>query len=201
MKIGVDLDGPVYPFAECLWAWCVKNGIKYGPQPTTQSWNFFTEEGWGESLEWYLETCGTAAEAGHLFASQEPHPGAVETLHKLREDGHTLHIMTFRTFPGAVRNTDGWLAKHNVPFDSLSFTKDKTIVPVDIMIEDNVDNARALQKAGTLAVIVDRNWNQEWLGARVGDRNGPRENDWKEFYEFVRNVSDYEEELLQAVPV
>lgn len=188
MKIGVDLDGPLYPFEYCLWDWCIKQGIREGAIPQTTTWNFFEEPGWDADLEWYKKITAEASEAGHLFYSQDPHPGAVEGMYKLREHGHTLHIMTYRIFPGAVNNTDRWLAKHNVPFDSLSFTKDKTLIPVDVMIEDNVDNAAALEDAGTIPVIVDRNWNQNWDGPRVGDRNGPREDDWKQFVAFVDEI-------------
>jgi hypothetical protein len=130
-----------------------------------------------------------ASAAGHLFFSQEPHDGAVEGLHKLRELGHTLHIMTYRIFPGAINNTDRWLEKHGVPFDSLSFTKDKTIVPVHVMIEDNVENARILRDNGTVAVVVNRAWNQEWDGIRIGQ--DPEVPEWEEFVDFVNYLAQW----------
>lgn len=198
MKIGIDLDGPIYPFEYCLWDWCVNNGIREGDIPATTTWNFFEEPGWDADLAWYKEQTAAASTAGHLFYSQEPHPGAVEGLHDLRDRGHTLHIMTYRIFPGAVNNTDRWLAKYDIPFDSLSFTKDKTLIPVAIMIEDNVDNARSLDDAGIIPVIVDRAWNQDWEGPRVGDRNGPREDDWKEFVQIVDGLQVYIDEWMAA---
>lgn len=192
MKIGIDLDGPLYPFEYCLWDWCVQQGHRSGPIPKTTTWNFFEEPGWDGDLEWYKKMTAEASEAGHLFYSQEPHKGSVEGLHALRELGHTLHIMTYRIFPGAINNTDRWLAKHHVPFDSLSFTKDKTIVPVHMMIEDNVDNAILLEYAGVLPVIVDRPWNQHWNGTRVGDREDPNCDEWSEFVALVNYVAQWE---------
>lgn len=190
MKIGIDLDGPLYPFGECLWEWCVTQGLKEGEMPVTTTWNFFKDD-WGHDLDWYMEHCTAAAAAGHLFYSQEPHPGAIEGMNALRERGHTLHIMTYRMFSGAVNNTERWLVKHNVPFDSLSFTKDKTLIPVEVMIEDNVDNANSLAEAGVIPVIVDRPWNKEWDGPRVGYDTEGTENDWPQFVEIVDGLEQY----------
>lgn len=193
MKIGIDLDGPLYPFEYCFWDGVVKLGLKSGEMPKTKTWNFFTEPGYDESLEWYLDACHKLSESGHLFMSQKPHRGAVEGMKRIKEMGHSIHIMTFRMFPGAVNNTEQWLMKHEVPFDSLSFTKDKTIVPVHFMIEDNVDNAIALRESGAIPVVVDRAWNQEWDGIRVGDKEDPENADeWQEFTDMINYASQWE---------
>lgn len=191
MKIGVDLDGPVYQFEKCLWDWRWSDWEgEVPPLPQTKTWNFFEEPGWDSTLDDYLRWCHEASEAGHLFNSQPPHPGAVEGIQGLKEDGHSIHIMTYRMFPGAIANTEAFLRKWDIPFDTISWTKDKTLVPVEIMIEDNVENAQALTDAGTIAVIVDRPWNQEWDGYRVGNYEGPREQDWEQFIDLVDLFSD-----------
>ncbi len=193
LRIGVDMDGPVYQFEKCLWVWKNRKLRAHGeipPVPQTQTWNFFEEPGWDATLEDYLKWCNEASAAGHLFNSQPPHPGAVQGIKALKERGHTIHIMTYRMFPGAIANTAAFIEKWDIPFDTISWTKDKTLVPVDIMIEDNVGNAEALHDAGVIAVIVDRPWNQEWQGYRVGDLNGPRENDWSQFIDFVDLITE-----------
>lgn len=79
-----------------------------------------------------------------------------------REQGHTIHIVTHRNDFGAkgIRSTCEWLSRWCVPYDTLSFAKDKTSVPVDVFIEDNVDNVLALQSAGVVAVLMTRSWNE-----------------------------------------
>lgn len=170
-RVGVDLDGVLYDFgaafrdymiSEHSWKpeWCV----------LPKRWEFY--EDWGISLAGFKRLCHDAADKGVLWNKSGPIMGwsDVEALCELRDAGHTIHIVTHRGF-GSHRSasheaTARWLGQFKVPYDTLTFSGDKTIIKTDFFIEDNVDNYLALEKAGCRSVLITRPWN-EHLGDAV----------------------------------
>lgn len=68
------------------------------------------------------------------YSEVRPKPGAIQTLHKLKEDGHEIIIYTARnmlTFNGNIgkinanvgKITLDWLKSYNIPFDEIVFGK------------------------------------------------------------------------------
>lgn len=184
MKIGVDCDGILYDFVASLQHFLTKyRGWSRFDLPDALSWNFWDDQ-WSMTLEEFLDYCADGVDSGVVFKWGDPEVHSVEVLEALREDGHTLHVVTNRSFGSrSVENTESWLVEHGVPFDTLTFSKDKTVVPVDIFIEDNVDNYNALVDAGVCAVMFDRPWNQDKEDAH-------RVYDWWEFYDFVQDIHE-----------
>lgn len=160
LRIGVDIDDVLYPWYDQAHAASVAAGITNGRTPST--WAPFEDYGCSDQ-EWYDALSAPTLDGSLYFA--DPIPGAVEAMHQLTECGHVLHLVTAR---GALANgnlirkhTIDWLAAHGIPFESLTFSRDKTIVDVDVFIEDHPKNAEALAKVGRTVILIDRPYNQQ----------------------------------------
>jgi capsule biosynthesis phosphatase len=77
--------------------------------------------------------CHIKKESEH-YSDVEPLPGAVETLQKLKSEGHYIIIMTARNMRTHNNNVGKivanqstvvieWLKKHQIPFDEIHFGK------------------------------------------------------------------------------
>lgn len=164
LSIGLDLDGVVYDFvrAHRNYLMNTRDDLSVADLPEPSSWNVW--EHWQISrVEWQQSFAAGVAEraiftGGHRYA----YDGAIAAVRQLADAGHTIHVVTHRP-PEAVALTAEWLAEVGLPFTSLTFAKDKSTVPVDVMIEDNVDNALAVVAAGSRAILMDRPWNRRWV--------------------------------------
>lgn len=178
-RIGVDLDGVCYGFTDSLRQYMVDHK-GYDPKdlPDSTSWDFHKVD-WNWTTEEFLQHFAAGVDAGVVFLHGAPEEGTVKYIRKLREDGHSIHIITHRAVgTKSVQNTGEWLAREEIPFDSLTFSADKTVVKTDYFIEDNVDNFLALEAAGTRPVLMRRPWNSYF--------DTPYEvTTWEQFYEFV----------------
>lgn len=90
----------------------------------------------------------------------------VDILNTIKHNGYLIHITTHQ-YHGLEKYTVNWLHKNNIPYDYMSFVKDKTLVYGDVMIEDALHNLEASKKIGEQTICVDRPWNQEWVGPRI----------------------------------
>jgi 5'(3')-deoxyribonucleotidase len=154
MRIGVDLDGVVYDFVGALRDYLVEVH-SYDPahlkSPTT--WAFGPE--WGLTEEEFNHHCDEATDAEWLFVYGDPIPGAHSAISYLREQGHSIHIITARNFgTKSESNTRIWLDRHNFPRQSLTFAHDKTILDADIFIDDKRSNIDGLNAAGKYARLL-----------------------------------------------
>ena len=162
MRVGFDLDGVWYDFRKAHSEFEIARGNTHCTiEAADPGWDYF--EGWGMSLDQWIASYLDGVDAGTLLRYGDPLPGAVESSRQLAAMGHTIHIVTDRsvgTDAGASsRATAAWLADHGFAFHSLTFSKDKTVVPVDVFIEDRLENADALNAAGTLCYLINRTWN------------------------------------------
>ena len=186
MRVGFDLDGVLYNFGDSVKRYLDFTGQghiwKSGPTKDAY-WDFYKD--WGWTGKQFVEFCNEGADAGFIFTGPA-RDGAVETVNEIKDMGHTIHIITDRNFGSCPStshsNTTQWLRQHGIPFDSLTFTADKTIVRVDTMIEDKLENYDALEAIGTPTVLINRQWNK--------DPNGPwrrRINELSEYVDFVKD--------------
>ncbi len=160
IRVGVDLDGVVYDFTEAMRSYlAIYHGYDRAKLPDPPQWH--TWESWGLTQAQFTDYFAQGVEAGHVWWTGEPEPGAVDALEDLRNEGHTIHIVTHRNNMGAtgMANTSLWLEQHCVPYDSLTFSRFKTDLKTDIFLEDNVDNYLALEVSGVVPVLMDRPWN------------------------------------------
>ena len=163
-RVGIDLDGVCYDFANSLREYLVYYGIRQWHEcPPTTRWEFY--EDWGFTLDEFLEHCNEGVYRGFVFTIGAPYLGTAEALGNLWDRGHSLHVITDRPFgrdgvtsEGATRS---WLNRHHLPFDSLHFTSNKAMVRVDYMIDDKIENYDALDDFGSKTYLLDRPWNQD----------------------------------------
>ena len=165
MRIGIDLDGVCFDFADSLRRYLYatqQNGNLTISEGEPNQWDFYHD--WGLSVEEFVQMCHDGADAGYVFRGdcRDMAPSAINFIKSL---GHTIHIITdrqFGTYPAVShRNTREWLEQHDIKYDTLTFSADKTAVKTDMFIEDKLENYDALVSAGVDCYLVDRPWNQD----------------------------------------
>lgn len=169
-RIGIDLDGVAYDFAASLKAYLESlGGLRDYPEP--KRWEFY--EDWGFDLHGFLRLCHDGVDAGIIFTHGDPYPNTREAFDRIKAAGHTIHIVTDRSFGtngASEAATRAWLDRHELPFDSLTFTSDKTIVKLDRMVDDKPQNVEDLSCAGVETYMLTRSWNRDYpYTARVLD--------------------------------
>lgn len=178
-RVGVDLDGVCYNFSASVREYLALTGWPHAcPEPTR--WEFY--EDWGLGLGAFLDACNEGVDAGVIFSFGDPYPNVREALEIIKAKGHTIHIVTDRSFGtngASEAATRSWLDRHGLPFDSLTFAADKTVVHLDMMIDDKLANYDALEAAGVDVRLLTRAWNQ------VEDRPRRRVLDLLHFAELV----------------
>lgn len=156
MDVGIDLDGVVFDFVGALRHAFCGSLVPTPAYPDPQRWEMWDDWGMAKA-DWIAATNGAVARG--LFREGWFYPGARKGLAAIKAAGHRVHLVTARDCEQAGADTSEWLLRHGVAYDSLLFSRDKTVVPVDLFIEDNVDNAIALKEAGTPVFLIHRPWN------------------------------------------
>ena len=176
MRIGIDLDSCVYPFPEVWREWA---GLDVRP---AECWDFFKDDGYTEPQ--FLKIFEEGVDAGVIFAVGDPIVGSVEALQELRRQGHTIHIVTDR-FVGKLShaNTEAWLARWGIEYNSLTYTRDKTILRLDAAIDDKPEHVDALRLTGCHSYLLDRGRTDQ-----VGHRRLVA--DWPTFVERVSQIGN-----------
>ena len=135
-------------------------GFKDGKhEPHT--WNFF--EYWGMTVQDFVQICHDGVDAGYIF-SGPARPNAAEAVERVHALGHEVIIITDRQFGSDPRNshaaTTEWLADHEIEYDELVFSANKTCIPTDTFVEDKLENYDALTAAGVKTYLITRDWNK-----------------------------------------
>lgn len=165
LSVGVDIDDIIFGWYARAHEICEAAGITNGVIPTT--WAPHEEYGC-EHTAW-IDALDEATQTGMLYEG-DPLDDAVEQLWRLREQGHYVHLVTAR---GAwahselvMEHTRNWIATHEIPHDSLTFTKHKPDVPCDFFVDDHRRNYEELDAAGVEVYYITRTWNEDHAGAR-----------------------------------
>lgn len=183
MRLGIDLDGVLFPFDENFRDYCVKVGLDVEPDAKAECWDFFKE--WGITTEQFIELCNQGVDDGFIFLEADPYPYSVAVLEALYEEGHSVHIITHRMFGSkSAHNTFDWLFRHKVPFTSVTFAEDKTFAQMDVLLDDRIENYESSWVAGIPSLLFDRPWNAE-------HPTPFRIRDWEQFYYVVQLMVDY----------
>lgn len=167
LRIGVDIDDVLFPWYETAHTICEAAGITNGATPTTWS----PHEQYGCTLDQWLEVLSDATVDGTLYGGA-PYPGTVEALTRLRDAGHTVHLVTARGFLAhgdLIREqTIKWLADHAIPHDTLTFSKRKAVVRTDYFIDDSEKNVKELADLhdGPIVYLLDQPHNRHFYWPR-----------------------------------
>jgi 5'(3')-deoxyribonucleotidase len=160
--------------------------------PPALTWEFYFE--WGLTFEQFWYHASRGVDEGFIFKTGEPIEEAKESLKKLVDDGHSIHLVTDRSFGrDSIPNTTWWLEKNEIPYDSLTVGADKTVINTDIFLDDRDKNyTDALQAGNTTPVLFNRPWNSHVPNAlRVGG--------WEGFLHLVDIVQEEIDNVLDEV--
>ena len=168
MRIGFDVDHPLFDFTDGFHLYSEQITREHLPSPTT--WEFWQEWGWSRSAfdqahEVFVDD--HCYELGNLVGGDATR----DAMQRLRDAGHTIVLITARYTNQRQQasiewQTRYWLAANDVPYDELHFNSDKGCVPTDWFIDDRPENLDALPDT-TTAVLMNAPWNTKSPWFRV----------------------------------
>lgn len=196
MIIGIDLDNTLTEVQEDLnnaaynYAKKLGKDIKTSENPfekikrnrdTYKKFNFSYEE-----LKYFLENIHE-----EITNNAKPRDGVVETIKRLRKQGHKIYIITARL--DEFHNNDAyllsknWLDKSNIEYDKLIVNaKEKAPIckkeRINIFIDDQINNCLDVSKIGTKAIRISNDKKQY--------ENVVTINNWMEIYNFIKEWSN-----------
>jgi len=98
-----------------------------------------------------------------LLENLELITGARETLERLNSEGHQIVILTAR-FDDLIKVTENWLKKKGIPYSQLIHLNEGkkflSKVDLDLVVEDNLEDAIGLSKKVKNVLVYDHPWNQ-----------------------------------------
>lgn len=121
--------------------------------------------------------------------------GASKYINKLKEDGHTIYIITGRDngeYSNAHNMTIDWLKKYDIYYDKLflvdaynSHSKTEICIEhnVDIMIDDSKRICKDINKYGIKTLLMDTPYNRD-------ANEFKRVHSWKEIYKTIKQQSN-----------
>lgn len=159
MRVGIDLDGVLYPFMETF---CELAGLE---PPDPCPWDFFRPLGMSEPEFWEKVRHLTLTEGLYARDVQFP-PDAHQALRELRDRGHRLEIVTARLHHDRALNdaiitqTFAWLRNSGARHLFFGVNIINRLAPkdgVDILVDDAPHNLGA--DAPYTPIAWDRQWN------------------------------------------
>jgi uncharacterized HAD superfamily protein len=161
VRIGFDVDGVLYRFTKAYHLWLNQNrGMSLSLDDEAQTWDWFLD--WETSAE-FAENLHESVDAGQMYWIGDLYESTIkQNLLDLRAAGHTIHIVTARTFGRKAcpqEATSNWFSYNELVFDTITISKDKTAVKTDLFIEDNLKNYDLLEAAGVTSYLVNRPYN------------------------------------------
>jgi hypothetical protein len=155
-EVMVDLDSVVYPFIGAFARW-VRSVHPNASTFSTRSWRFYRDLGiHDDDFARYVAAFGQNGGFDRPVAPMSP----VWPIADLWGRGHRVHIVTARPKTDRiVSDTKSWLARVGLPYDTLTFSPDKTQFlrfvrsQVSWAVDDHADNVRAMVSAGVRAML------------------------------------------------
>lgn len=180
LRVGVDIDDVLYPWSEVAHRLSVRAGLTQPGTPTPPTWAPFEVYGCPAD-DWYA-VLADGARTGELYFDH-PMPLARDALTRIRDAGHTVHLVTARGFlhNGDLirRHTVQWLAAHRIPHDTLTFSRQKTVITTDVFVDDAEHNVHELRDAGVPVYLMDAPHNRHVTG-----------------FDRVHSIADFAERIL-----
>lgn len=198
MNIGIDLDGVLTNYRQ----FALEQGQKYceennkGKLENPEAYYMKDMYNWDEKTDYDFWIKNIFS-----YATENPAiPGAAENTKKLKEDGHTIFIITARKFATPDDNckeeirekmkktVKEWIAKNEIEYDYIIFSsedKSKYIIEnnIDVMVEDSPNNVKNLSKL-TKIMCVDWPYNKG-----IENDNIYRCYNWNEIYDKILEIN------------
>lgn len=158
MRIAVDIDSTLHDYWDVLSEISVRR--------------FGVELPYEEQLTWgltrlrpeQLELCIKESHSDERILAGVPYAGAVETVRDWREQGHVVHVVSYRE-PDCKQATAAWLQRIGLPFDDLLCASEKVELCVergmDLLVDDCPMSILGALEHGIVAATIVHPWNEE----------------------------------------
>ena len=127
----------------------------------------------------------------NIIKEVRPKTLALKYLNKLKEEGHTIVLITARwetEYIDVVGLTKEWLRENNVPYDKLIVNAENKQIAakqenLDIFIDDSFKNCQMVSDIGIKTFIMDTRTNRN-----LDDERIKRVYSWPHFYSVFKNM-------------
>lgn len=159
----VDLDNVVYPWTSMMASELARLAGSMVRMKDYVTWEVWNDWGIPKGLfDWVWEQ---SIRDRVMYAEGVPIAGAVEALWEISDMEYHIHIVTarlnkFRLHDQAVESTVKWLKEHAIPYRSLTFTEDKSLIMGHAIVDDNPRNIEASPAAVKILFPAPHNEKQ-----------------------------------------
>ena len=180
--IGLDIDGVIVDLGNAMLPLLSEVCAKPVLYQDLCSWDL------GEALnidEKTMESLWEQVLSDELLRDAPPIEGAIKGLSLLNK--HEIWLVTSR--PTYLRSvTLSWLEEHKIHYDNIIFDKrgDKLSVgpKFNVFVEDFIEEARIIAKAGIFTLLFDQPWNK----ASVLPENYKRVYGWNDILLIIKDI-------------
>jgi hypothetical protein len=168
----IDIDNTLWQFCDAFYLELKKINANF---PTPDKWSVFNfYEDYCTDEEFFAAI--SAVHNKQDSDQYQPYPEARPFLSSLREQGFDIIIASHRKSDTRPQ-TERWLARHELPYDELNLSFDKTALfdRADVLVDDSPQTLDKAVKSGVLAAGLLFPWNRAYASNGVGlfqDLNG-----------------------------
>lgn len=166
MRLGIDMDGVICDFNA---GWMELHKDEFGSDLHPEmvvTWDNLHELGGFADMAAFWEWAQGSDVRPSIFRHLEPFPDAIETMHRLRDDGHEVVIVTAKP-RWAIPDTLRWIADHELPTSEIHVRYRKYTVDCDVYLDDSpiVVPDLVRHRPDALVCRMVRPWNAPVTGA------------------------------------
>lgn len=161
----IDIDNTLWQFCDAFYRELKKVNSAFPPVEQWTTWNFF------EGICTEEQFLG-AVDAVHLRQDSEehrPYPEAKGFLQQLRQEGFHITIASHRR-PEMRDQTEQWLRKHELVYDDLHLSFDKTVLFKDaaVVVDDAPHTLEKAVESKAIGAGLLFPWNRSYAGNGFG---------------------------------
>jgi 5'(3')-deoxyribonucleotidase len=161
VRIGVDIDGVIRDF---LGSFCSQYEKVTG-KPAKVAESYFVRD-WIDEPEGFADKFYQELYPDQIYLGAGV-IGNLDILDRLRKSGHEVILITHQPTDYIKILTLHWVIDHEVPHDALAFTDKKSLIKVDVHLDDSTEKLLEMESAGVVAVAYDAPYNWDWTGLKV----------------------------------
>jgi len=99
--------------------------------------------------------------AEELFVHTPPFEENIADVVSQLQEKYIIH-MTTHQFKGNEAYTFQWFERLGIPYDDVSFVRDKSVVDAHILVDDGAHNLDSFLAVGKEVACINRPWNESW---------------------------------------
>lgn len=179
MNIGFDIDDTITDTFGVMFAYGQKYTIEdLGKCANLKKTSGFTNHLYCQTMHgWNKEETDNFFKKYYksILTETEPFMFAIETIKKLKKEGHKIILITARWDFGDVvvkDLTEKWLKEKEIPYDVLlvnAGTKKEAAMQnkLDVFVDDSFENCVSVAEIGIKTYIMDSRYNKELEDSRI----------------------------------